>query len=116
MSLPTGVVRRPPVVSPNPAAFGGLIRLALRLFVVMLPFLLQVAMQIPGTNCGYEVQQLRSDIAREKRSQQLLRAEIAALRAPDRLRDEAERLGLVPAPLSDPPRNLVQLKTQGERP
>lgn len=116
MSLPSGVVRRPPVLSPNPAVFGGLMRLALRLFLVMLPFLVLVAVQVSGTNWGYEVQRKRAEIAREKRAQQLLRAELAALRSPDRLREEADRLGLMPAPLSNPPRSLVRLRTGEDSP
>ena len=116
MSLPTGVVRRPPVLSPNPAAFGGLVRLALRLFLVTLPFLVLVAGQVSGTNWAYDIQKKREKIASEKRSQQLLRAELAALRCPDRLRNEAERLGLMAAPLSNPPRSLVQLRVPEDSP
>jgi hypothetical protein len=97
MSLPAGVISRPPMSSAHSAAGGRLLRQALLSLALALPFLVQVSGQVYGRARQYECRELEVAIQRERDEQQRLRAERAALRSPARLAREAERLGLVPS-------------------
>ena len=101
MSLPRGIVSHPPVVSGHPAAMGGLLRLALRAAFVLLPLIIQVAGQVPGRAWQYECRRAEAGIRQERETQRLLRARLATLTDPGRLRKEARRLGLVPPGAGD---------------
>ncbi|GAB4375054.1 MAG: hypothetical protein Kow0062_13720 [Acidobacteriota bacterium] len=103
MSLPRGVVSHPPVVSGHPAAFGGVLRLALRVALVLCPLIAQVAGQVPGRAWQYEARRVEARIREEQEAQRLLRARLAALTDPKRLRREARRLGLSAPPADAPP-------------
>lgn len=97
MSLPSGVVSRPPMVSGHPATFGSIARLSAKVAFLLLPFIAHVAAQVPGRAWQYDARESERAILEEKEHQRQLREEMARLTAPDRLRAEAERLGLVPA-------------------
>jgi hypothetical protein len=95
MSLPSGVINRPTVSTPHPAVVGGVWRVGLAAFVLLLPILLHAAMQAPGVRWRYECTALERAIESERLERRRLLAERSRLLAPERLHREARRLGLV---------------------
>lgn len=109
MSLPSGVLNRPPVVATHPAAVGRVFRVAGGCFVILLPLLFHVLLQVPGTARRYECVDFQRQINEARAARRTLLAERARLLAPERLREQARRLGLVrplagdgPWPVSTP--------------
>lgn len=103
MSLPAGIINRPAMVAPHPVAVGKVFHGAFKIGVLLLPLLLSVAAQVPGLALRRSSAQIESEIASQALLRRQLLAEREALLSPDRLRHEAERLGLVaPAPNQRP--------------
>lgn len=98
MSLPRGVRNQPLVVESHPKVVVALVGWIVRGLVLLLPLLVLVAAQVPGTALRYECTELQESITRAGLERRRLLAEKAALLAPERLRAEAERLSLA-APL-----------------
>ncbi len=115
VSLPRGIVSHPPVVSGHPAAMGGLLRLALRAAFVLLPLIAQVAGQVPGRAWQYECRRVEAEIRHEQEAQRLLRARLATLTDPGRLRREARRLGLIPPGVEDARPVVLRREAAGPR-
>lgn len=106
MSLPAGVVSRPPMVAGHPATFGHIASRTAKLAFVLLPFIVHVAAQVPGRVWQYDTRGFERAILEEREKQRLLREEIARLTDPERLREEAVRLGLEPSRGDSLPRQL----------
>jgi flagellar biosynthesis/type III secretory pathway protein FliH len=85
------------MVGGHPATAGGLLRIAARYALVVLPLVLLVAGQVWGRRWQYDASEIEAQIAQERAEQRRLRARIAARLAPDELRAKAEELGLEPA-------------------
>jgi hypothetical protein len=109
--LPKEAGRGAPVRRPSrghPMA-RGLFALAL----VAVPLLGHVWLESEAAQRGYELRQLRAEVAELRRERDQLRYRVAALRAPDRLEREARALGLHPpatgqlAAVPVPPRALA---------
>jgi hypothetical protein len=94
MSLPRGVQNRPAVAESHPKVVVDLLGWMARAFVLVMPLLVLVASWVPGTALRYECTQLLDDIHRTELERRGLYAEKAKLLETDRLRIEAERLGL----------------------
>lgn len=94
MSLPRGVQNRPAVVESHPKVVVDLLGWMARAFVLVMPLLVLVASWVPGTALRYECTELHEAIARTELERRHLFAERARLLEPERLRAEAERLGL----------------------
>lgn len=103
MSLPSGVMNRPPVVATHPAAVGRIVRVAGGCFVILLPLLFHVLLQVPGTARRYECVDFQRQINEARATRRKLLAERARLLAPERLRQEAERLNLISPLAGDGP-------------
>lgn len=101
MSLPSGISNRPPMKAPHPAALGRVLRVMGVMGFLVAPFLITAALQVKGVSWRYERSQLTEQLARERQHRRHLVAEHARLTAPDRLREQAARLGLVPSRLGD---------------
>ncbi|RMG46859.1 MAG: hypothetical protein D6718_04840 [Acidobacteria bacterium] len=98
MSLPAGVVNRPPAAASPPVVVAGLARIVLALLGLLLPLLLQAAAQVPGLVWQKDAARLEERLARLREERRRYAAERASLLRAERLRREAERLGLGPAP------------------
>ena len=94
MSLPRGVQNRPAVAESHPKVVVDLLGWMARAFVLVMPLLVLVAFWVPGTALRYECTQLLDEISRTELERRRLYAERATLLEPERLRVEAERLGL----------------------
>jgi len=94
MSLPRGVQNRPAVAESHPQVVVDLLGWMARAFVLVMPLLVLVASWVPGTALRYECTQLLDEINRTELERRGLYAERAKLLEPERLRIEAERLGL----------------------
>lgn len=94
MSLPRGIRNQPAVVESHPKVVVALIGWIVRGLILLLPLLVLVAAQVPGTALRYECTELQEEITRAGLERRRLLAEKAALLSPERLRTEAERLGL----------------------
>ncbi len=87
----------------------GLVALAL----VAMPLLGHVWLESEATQRGYQLRQLRAEVADLRRERDQLRYRLASLRAPDRLEREARAIGLQPpatdqlAAVALPPRALA---------
>ncbi|GEM_PF-2570830 len=113
MSLPPGVLNRPVAAAPDPAAVGGVVRLAVAALLVVLPWIFYTAIFVPGLDYRYESSKLEKAIIEARQERRQLLAEEAVLLDPRRLRKEAKRLGLVPSPPDAPPRYLP--RTEGRK-
>jgi hypothetical protein len=94
VSLPRGVQNRPAVVESHPQVVVDLLGWMARAFVLVMPLLVLVASWVPGTALRYECTQLHEQISQTELERRRLYAERARLLEPERLRVEAERLGL----------------------
>jgi hypothetical protein len=112
MSLPTGVSNRPPMNAPHPAVLVRVLRVMAVMAFLIAPFLIATALQVKGLSWRYDRSRLTEQLARERQHRRHLVAEHARLTAPDRLREQATRLGLVPSRLGDGSTVLV---SEGER-
>jgi hypothetical protein len=101
MSLPEGLSNRAPLETPHPAVLGRVLRVVAVMAFLIAPFLIAAALQVKGLSWRYEVAGLTEELATERWRRRHLLAERAGLTAPDRLRREAVRLGLVPSRLGD---------------
>ncbi len=106
MSLPAGILNRPPVVAPRPAVVARVLAFAGWLGFLLLPVLLLVALQVPAVVARWRMTRLDGELAREGRRTLLLEAERARLLDPRRLRREGRRLGLVPPGPAEIPTRL----------
>ncbi|HHN75451.1 MAG TPA: hypothetical protein ENK10_09510 [Acidobacteria bacterium] len=95
MSLPAGVINRPPLAAPHPVVLGRLARVATITLLVAAPLITQVVLQARGVRCRYETIDLERRLEQLQLERRSLIARRAELLAPDRLRREARRLGLV---------------------
>ncbi len=102
MSLPIGITNRA-MVTTSPRVLGRVLRLTLLALFIVLPLLVYVGAQVPGIRVRYECSQIEDAIVAAKLERRTLTTERERLLAPDRLRGEAERLGLVPADLVERP-------------
>ncbi len=100
MSLPPGVVNRAHVTT-HPRVVGGVLRVFLVAFVALAPLLVFVVAQVHGTRSRYECGRLEKQIGEARRERKELVAKKEQLLSPERLRAEAERLGLTPPSLED---------------
>ena len=114
MSLPSGVSNRPPMKAPHPAALGRVLRVMGVMAFLIAPFLIAAALQVKGVSWRYERSQLTEQLARERQHRRHLLAEKARLTTPDRLREQAARLGLVPSRLGDGSTVVVSGHGRGE--
>ncbi|MDQ7007631.1 MAG: hypothetical protein Q9Q40_10390 [Acidobacteriota bacterium] len=96
MSLPAGVINRPPLAAPHPVVLGRLARIALVTLLLAAPLITQVALQTRGVRCRYETIDLERRLEQLHLERRSLIARRAELLDPARLRREARRLGLVP--------------------
>lgn len=99
MNLPNGISNRPRLDAPHPAALVRVLRVMVVIAVLLAPFLIAAALQVKGVSWRYERAQLTERLAHEKLRRRHLLAERTRLTAPDRLREHAARLGLVPGRL-----------------
>ncbi|MEN6527264.1 MAG: hypothetical protein ABFD84_06255 [Candidatus Polarisedimenticolia bacterium] len=95
MSLPAGVVNRS-LVSAHPRVVGRLLTTTLTCLFAVLPLLVFVVVQVSNVKTRYEISQLERKIVDARFERRRLLADKARLTAPERLRAEAERLGLQP--------------------
>jgi hypothetical protein len=102
MSLPSGVINRP-LVTTSPRVVGRVFVLTLVSLFVLLPLLVYIGAQVPGIKMRYECSRIEQKILDVRLERRRLLEERAKLVAPDRLRREAERLGLVPPELAERP-------------
>ena len=96
MSLPSGVINRPPLAAPHPVVFRQILRFAFWVTLVVAPLMLQVSAQVYGVRCRYSCSEFESELSRLQREKQTLLAERERLLAPSRLEKQARRLGLRP--------------------
>ena len=99
MTLPEGLTNRAPMETPHPAVLGRVLRTVAVMAFLIAPFLIAAALQVKGLSWRYEVAQLTEQLAKERWHRRHLLAERARLTSPERLRQEAVRLGLVPGRL-----------------
>lgn len=100
--LPAGVVNRP-FVTTHPRVLRRVLGLILLCLFVVSPLLVYLTCQIDGIKTRRECADIERRIVEQRDVRRLLLAEQARLLAPERLRVEAERLGLVPPPLTQRP-------------
>lgn len=96
MSLPSGVINRPPLAAPHPVVFRHILRFAFWVALVIAPLMLQVSAQVYGVRCRYSCSELERELSQLQRDRQTLLAERERLLAPTRLIRQARRLGLRP--------------------
>lgn len=96
MSLPSGVLNEPTMPTPHPVVLGRVARVALLVCWAVLPIIVHAALQAPGVAWQYECTELEQGISESQRELRALQAQRARLMSPDRLREQAEKLGLVP--------------------
>lgn len=86
----TSVVRRQPIATKNAAANRRYLRQALSLLVVGVALaLIYVWARIQVIQLGYEVSKIRKETTELKQQRDLLEAEVARLKSPERLTQEA---------------------------
>lgn len=103
MSLPVGILNRPPMVAPHPRVVGRVFQRFARILILAFPLLLHVSGQVTGVSWRRECAQLENAIAQEKLTRRTLMAQRDQLLAPERLRSEAQRLALLaPGPAQRP--------------
>ncbi len=106
MSLPAGVLNRPPLATPRPAVLARVLAFAGWMGFLLLPVLLLVALQVPAVVARWRITRLDRELTRETHRTLLLEAERARLLDPRRLREEGRRLGLLPPDPGSIPRRL----------
>ena len=106
MTLPAGVLNRPPLATPRPVVMVRVAAIAGRLGFLLLPLVLLVALQAPAVFTRWRLTRLDRDLTAARAKTFLLEAERARLLDPRRLSREGRRLGLEPPGPGSLPRLL----------